>query len=114
MARLVALDLAHEAARLVHLLCDQMPRVHHDLADQARRSANSAVLNLSEGAGRRGRSRRYHYEVSYASAGECFDTMVLARDVGAVRPDHAETCDRALAALDRTRRMEWGLMRPWR
>ena len=49
-----------------------------DLRQQARRASHSIVLNIAEGCGRKGRSRKHHYSIARGSAAElsaAFDLM---------------------------------------
>ena len=48
----------------------QFPRGDADLRNQAVRAARSMVLNIAEGCGRHGKSRKYPYSVAAGSAAE--------------------------------------------
>ena len=48
-----------------------------NLRDQATRSAQSVVLNIAEGTGRTGKSRRHHYSIARGSAAELCAAMDL-------------------------------------
>src|SRR5690606_14079433 len=60
--------LARDVARWI--AARQVARGDSDLRDQAVRAARSMVLNIAEGCGRSGKSRRYHYSVAAGSASE--------------------------------------------
>ena len=54
------------------------PRGDADLRDQAVRAARSMVLNIAEGCGRNGKSRRHHYSLAAGSAAETCAALDLA------------------------------------
>ena len=49
----------------------KFPRGDAPLKDQARRAADSVVLNLAEGCYREGKDRAFHFRVAMGSAAEC-------------------------------------------
>lgn len=58
----------------------QFPRTESALKDQARRAADSVVLNLAEGCCREGKDRLHHFRIAAGSAAECcsvFDLLDL-------------------------------------
>ncbi|MCP4897248.1 MAG: four helix bundle protein, partial [bacterium] len=63
---LEAQSTALKAAGIAIALVRRVP----SLADQVVRSASSVPANLSEGHGRFGKDRQYHYSVAYGSAKE--------------------------------------------
>ena len=71
--RLDAYRVAVEAARAIRSA--SWPAGEADAKSQAKRAANSVVLNIAEGTAREGKSRRYHYGVASGSAAEA--TAVL-------------------------------------
>jgi four helix bundle protein len=75
-----------------------------DLADQLRRAASSVVLNLAEGAGRRGQDRMQHYRIAQGSALEVKAALEVARTWGFL--EQSEDVD---AWLDRLLAMLWRL-----
>lgn len=68
--------LARDVARWIGAA--DFARGDADLRDQAVRAARSAVLNIAEGCGRRGKSRRYHYSIAAGSAAEACAALDLA------------------------------------
>ena len=106
--RLVALQVAEDAAVAVTLLMQKVPAAMRLYQDQAIRAAGSAALNLSEGNGRRGRERKRYFQVAYASAREAKTAVRIAVRVNAVDKQAGE---RALALLDRAAALTWGLWR---
>jgi four helix bundle protein len=68
--RFETLEIALEMAAQLRQVLAALGRHDKDLADQARRAAASVVLNIAEGAGRRGRDRLQHYRIAAGSAGE--------------------------------------------
>ena len=60
----VALDVARWAR------ATEFPRGDSALRDQAKRAADSAVLNIAEGSTQRGRARANHYRIAAGSAAE--------------------------------------------
>ena len=103
---LVALQVAEEAAVAVTLLMRRVPAAMRIYQDQAIRAAGSAALNLSEGNGRRGRERKRYWQVAYGSAREAKTAVRIAIRTNAVDKAAGE---RALALLDRTAALCWGL-----
>ena len=85
---------------------DALRRQDRDLADQLRRAASSVVLNLAEGAGRRGQDRMHFYRIAAGSAREVRAALDVARAWGLVVP--APEID---ALMDRLAAMLWKLTR---
>ncbi len=105
--RLLAHDLALEAAGQALALVAALSGPYRSLADQVIRAAASVPANLAEGEGRRGRDRRRFYRIAYASAREVDSHLRLLAGAGAVDP--AETAE-VLALLDRVRALTWRLV----
>ena len=77
--KLIAYQLARDVARWVRYEA-RFPRRESSLKDQAKRAADSLVLNLAEGCYREGKDRAYHYRIAMGSAAECsavFDLLNL-------------------------------------
>ena len=49
-----------------------------DLRNQAVRAARSVVLNIAEGSGKTGKSRRHHYTLALGEAGEACSAIGMA------------------------------------
>lgn len=76
--RLDAYQLATEVARWVRN--NRFPIGESDLHNQAKRAADSVVLNLAEGAYRSGADRQRHFKIAAGSAAEAcavFDLIIL-------------------------------------
>ncbi len=105
--RLLAHDLALEAAGQALALVAGLSGPYRSLADQVIRSAASVPANLAKGQGRCGRDRRHFYRIAYGSARELDSHLRLLAGAGAVDP--AETAE-VLALLDRVRALTWRLV----
>jgi four helix bundle protein len=102
-------DKAVKAAALAISLVGRVPAPLRSLADQVVRAASSVPGNLSEGAGRTGRDRLYHYRIAYASAREVDSHLRLLSLSDAIPLDQATI---ALDLFDDTRAMIWRLIHP--
>lgn len=80
----------------------------YGLTAQTRRAAVSVVLNIAEGATRRGpREFRRHTSIALASLAEVECALTLASDLGFASPPSTD----AAAAVHRTGRLLWSLHR---
>ena len=102
-------SVALEAAGLSISLVTRVPAPLKSLADQVIRSASSVPANLSEGHGRTGRDRMYHWRIAYGSAKEVDIHLRLLAQAGAINKTRANT---ALELFDRVRAMTWRLLNP--
>ena len=102
----IALEVAHEAVRLLKSPLDAIARRDASLADQLRRAACSVVLNLAEGRRRRGRDRTHHFRIAAGSAAEARAALDLAVDLG-----YCAAAPEAWARLDRVLALTWPLVR---
>ncbi len=77
------ISVAEEVARSV----SRWPRGNADLADQLKRAMTSAVLNLSEGNGKRrfGAERRRFFRISLGSIAEVSSALDLAFAFGLIQ-----------------------------
>lgn len=107
--RLLAHDLAVEAAGQVYRLVEKVPPFARDLADQARRAAMSVPLNLAEASGRAGRDRLQHHRIALGSAREATTCILLLSSIGVVDAVRASETPRL---LDRVIAMTWRLSHP--
>jgi len=104
---LIALEKAHGmAVAALALGVKDRP-----LGDQLRRASVSVVLNLQEGAGRRGADRTHRWTVAYTSAKEAQRAVTLARDAGLALRGPA---DALLSLLDSVAALTWRLLHPRR
>ena len=104
--RFIALETAEDAAAAVLLLVHPLGGRYAPLADQARRAAASAALNLAEGAGRCGRDRIQHYRIAYGSAREAACALRLLTRAGQLTADRAAP---AMRRLDEVCAITWRL-----
>jgi len=104
---LIAHTRALEAAGIALSLVNRIPAPLKSLADQVVRSASSVPANLSEGHGRAGRDRVYHYRIAYASAKEVDSQLRLLAQAGAIDAARARE---AIALFDEVRAMTWRLV----
>ncbi|RLE27114.1 MAG: hypothetical protein DRJ61_01075 [Acidobacteria bacterium] len=102
-------SVALEAAGLSIALVTRVPAPLKSLADQVIRSASSVPANLSEGHGRTGRDRLYHWRIAYGSAKEVDIHLRLLIHAGAIDKTRAH---KALELFDRVRAMTWRLLNP--
>jgi len=77
-----------------------------DLHQQIRRAASSVPLNLAEGSRRAGRDRLHHFRIASGSAEEVRTALRVAAAWGDLSRDQIAP---ALALLDRSLRLLWGL-----
>ncbi len=68
--------------RDIALLAQQIERFDRDQARQLRRSSTSVTLNLAEGCGSRGGTRRARYDNALGSARETLANLEVAAAVG--------------------------------
>ena len=107
--QLIAHTTALEAAGLALAVARQIPAPLRCLAEQVVRAASSVTANLSEGHGRSGRDRLYHWRIAYASAKEVDSHLRLLAGAGAVDRNRVEI---ALELFDQVRAMTWRLLHP--
>ena len=107
--QLIAHSTALEAAGLAIALAGQVPAPLRCLAEQVVKAASSVPANLSEGHGRSGRDRLYHWRIAYASAKEVDSHLRLLAGADAVDNDGVET---VLDLFDQVRAMTWRLLHP--
>jgi four helix bundle protein len=81
---LIAHRKALEAATIALALAAQVPAPYRCLANQVIRSASSVPANLSEGHGRSGGDRMYHWRVAFGSAKEVDSHLRLLVGAGAL------------------------------
>ena len=106
---LIAHSKALEAAAIAISLVLLVPAPLKIIADQVIRSASSVPANLSEGHGRSGRDRIYHWRIAYASAKEVDTHLRLLTGAGAIDCTQATT---AIQLFDEVRALTWRLLHP--
>jgi four helix bundle protein len=106
---LIVHTTALEAAGIAISLVSRVPARLRSIADQVVRSASSVPPNLSEGHGRAGRERVYHYRIAHGSAKEVDTHLRLLATTGAIRGPKVEN---VLNLFDQVRGMTWRLIHP--
>ena len=106
---LIVTSAAVTAAGQAIALVMRVPAPLKTLVDQVVRAASSVPANLSEGHGRSGRDRLYHWRIAYGSAKEVDCHLRLLVHAGAIDPKGAEI---ALGLFDQVRAMTWRLLHP--
>jgi four helix bundle protein len=106
---LIAHRKALEAATIALALAAQVPAPYRCLANQVIRSASSVPANLSEGHGRSGGDRMYHWRVAFGSAKEVDSHLRLLVGAGALDAACVAT---VLGLFDEVRAMTWTLLHP--
>jgi four helix bundle protein len=106
---LIVTSTAVTAAGKAIALVMRVPAPLKALADQVVRAASSVPANLSEGHGRSGRDRLYHWRIAYGSAKEVDCHLRLLVHAGAIDPKGAEL---AQGLFDQVRAMTWRLLHP--
>ncbi len=101
-------EVTLEMAAQLRPALEALARRDRSLEDQVRRAAASVVLNLAEGAGRRGKDRVQHYRIAAGSAGETAVALRLAKAWGYVDADEVKVAE---ALLARVQAMLWKLTR---
>ena len=79
--QLHAYRVARDVARWVRKEA-RFPRGEASIRDQARRAADSVVLNLAEGSYREGKDRFHHFRIAMGSAAECCAVLDLVEVPG--------------------------------
>ncbi len=101
-AKILAVECAKAARRFP-------PEEQMALADQLRRAAHGAALNIAEGAGRRGsREYRRFLDTAQASLDEVEAILEIARDLGYLEPVHFARLE---ARRDEAAKTLFGLLR---
>ena len=101
---LVAYEVSKDLVTKLRPVADKIEQRDRDLADQLRRAASSVVLNLGEGQRSLKGNKGKHYSIAHGSAGEVRAALDVAVCWGWIDPPHE-----ALAVLDHTIRLIWGL-----
>jgi four helix bundle protein len=102
-------EVARELARASRPLIERIERRDRGLADQARRAAQSAMLNIREGNRRAGRDRLHSFRIAAGSADELVGALEVAEVMGYVA---AADIAAPLALADRVLAMLYRLVNP--
>ena len=103
----VALEDSLDVIRTLRPALRKLRSRSRKLHSQLEGSLSSVPLNLSEGEGRLGKDRPYHFSVSLASAREARTTLRTAEAFDYLSPQDIAA---ALPLLDRAIRLIWGLV----
>ena len=101
-----ALEVALELISALRPVIDKVGRSSKKEAEQMQDAANSIARNLAEGRRRRGKDRRYHWDVAAGSADEVMTSMRISLANGWL---DREDVARAIALDDRVLAMAWRL-----
>jgi four helix bundle protein len=104
----VAIDVGMEMVRGLGAVVPRIEARDRSLADQVRRAASSVVLNIAEGAERRGKDRAHHFRIASGSAAELKVGLGIAEAWGYVP---ASALESTLARLQRLGGLIYGLQR---
>jgi four helix bundle protein len=102
------LEVAQSMVRQLGPVVRSVALADGSLADQLRRAATSAALNIAEGNGRKGRDRVQHFRVAAGSTREVRAALEVAMAWGYVG---AGATEGALGEADRLVAMLWRLCR---
>jgi four helix bundle protein len=94
----IALQVSLEVIRSLRPIVETLARRDRDLADQIRRAASSAALNLAEGAKRIGKDQTHHYRIAAGSAAEVRAALLVSAAWGHLDTERHAGLD---ALLDR-------------
>jgi len=103
-----ALQIALELIKALRPVIDKVGRSSKKEAEQMQDAANSIARNLAEGRRRRGKDRRYHWDVAAGSADEVRTSMLISLANGWLTEQDVED---AMALDDRVLAMTWRLTR---
>jgi four helix bundle protein len=100
----------HELALAIYRITTRWPtREQYGLTSQARRAAYSTAANIAEGSAKRGAKEFCRYlNISLGSISELSYALVLARDLGYLKPEEWGEVE---ALRDHAGRLTWGLYR---
>ena len=104
-------EVARELARALRPLIERIERRDRSLADQARRAAQSVMLNVREGNRRAGRDRLHSFRIAAGSADEIVGALDVAEVFGYLGPADVAA---ALGLADRVLAMLFRLANPRR
>ena len=100
---------ALQAAGIAIALASGVRTPLRSIAEQLIRAAASVPANVTEGQGRAGKDRLYHWRIAYGSAREVEVHLGLLLEAGAVDRERAAE---ALGLFDQVRAMLWRMMHP--
>ena len=92
MKKFKVLEMAKTAAKETIELTRKLNYESAELRKQLVRSVTSVPLNIAEANGRKGKDRKYHFNVAYTSAKESIVNIELLIMLGSVCENKAELC----------------------
>ena len=92
MKKFKVLEMAKTAAKEIIELTKTIKYDSAELKKQLIRSITSVPLNIAEANGRRGKDRKYHFSVAYASAKESIVNIELLVMLGSICENKAKFC----------------------
>ena len=98
------LDLAVTISAKCANLGKQVRHPFGDIVSQMERAAASVALNIAEGAGRTGKSRKLHYQIAYGSARETTTALEILVKTRCLTMDQV---NETLNLLDQVRAILW-------
>ena len=78
----IALSVSLEVIRGLRPVVSALQRVDRDLAEQVRRAASSAALNVAEGSKRAGKDRAHFYRIAAGSCAEVRAALAVSAGWG--------------------------------
>jgi four helix bundle protein len=94
----IALQVSLEVVRALRDVVAQLATHDGSLADQVRRAASSAALNVAEGAKRAGKDQAHHYRIAAGSAAEVRAAIAVGAAWGYLEGERYQALE---ALLDR-------------
>lgn len=99
---------AKQLGATIYALCGERPRADQIITAQLRRAALSIAANIAEGCGKNSRAETLRYlDIASGSATETEHHLEVARDVGVISGERAQTL---IDATHTVRRMLRGLI----
>ena len=92
MKKFKVLEMAKMVAKETIELTKKLNYDSAELKKQLIRSVTSIPLNIAEANGRRGKDRKYHFNVAYSSAKESIVNLELLIMLGAICENRAKIC----------------------
>jgi four helix bundle protein len=105
----IALQVSIEVISSLRPVVSALGRVDGALADQIRRAAGSAALNIAEGNKRNGKDRIHHFRIANGSAAEVRTALAVGAAWGHLDATKYDALD---ALLDRQAALLYRLINP--
>jgi four helix bundle protein len=78
----IALKVSLEVIKLLRSVVEELQQRDRDLADEVRRAATSAALNVAEGNKRAGKDRAHHFRIAAGSCAEVRAAIAVGQGWG--------------------------------